>query len=171
MTRSLMKINWQFNSVLGDWAILVWPWIGSVIFHSRRGIWNRIWNRMLTSRLSKNSQYIYVYSQYRSGTVLFSLTAAVVSIELTLTDKGVQLNSFQVIWVFIYSRRQPCTNRLLVLHFCSMVIFQGGISPIIQDILSKTIPLCDLQSLLEKSGINLFPDEDAFCYCESIYLG
>lgn len=74
---------------------------------------------------------------YRPGSIFFSLTAAVISIELTITDKGIILNSFQ-----------------------------GGTSSLLQDTSDKVMSFVELKHLLCRAGVNLFPDEDAFCYCD-----
>lgn len=39
---------------------------------------------------------LFMSHYYRPGTVLFSLTAAVVSIEIGFNENGIQLNAFQV---------------------------------------------------------------------------
>lgn len=46
---------------------------------------------------------------------------------------------------------------------------QGGTAPPVQDAVGSTMSFQELKELLYKSGINLFPDKDAFCYCEGIY--
>lgn len=44
---------------------------------------------------------------------------------------------------------------------------KGGTTPQIQDAIGTTMSFQELKRLLFKSGINLFPDKDVFCYCES----
>lgn len=73
----------------------------------------------------------------RNGQVIFSLTAAIVSIELTATVEGVTLNSFQ-----------------------------GGVSSIVQNSIGIPMAFSEIVRILKRAGINLFPDGDAFCYCE-----
>lgn len=73
-----------------------------------------------------------------SGTVLFSLTAAVVSVDVALTSEGVVLNSFQ-----------------------------GGATTIVQSIVGTKLSLDGLKRTLQKGGVNLFPEEDASHYCQS----
>lgn len=73
------------------------------------------------------------------GTVLFSLTAAVVSVDVALTGEGVVLNSFQ-----------------------------GGTTTIVQNIVGAKLSLDELKKTLQKGGVNLFPEEDASHYCQSI---
>ncbi|XP_031626289.1 protein CASC1-like, partial [Contarinia nasturtii] len=75
----------------------------------------------------------------KPGHIFYSLTASVVSIDITITETGLILNSFQ-----------------------------GGTAPPIQDAIGSTMSFQELKELLYKSGINLFPDKDAFCYCETI---
>lgn len=72
------------------------------------------------------------------GEVTFSLTAAIVSIEFTATADGVALNSFQ-----------------------------GGISSMVQNCVGITMAFGELCRILKQAGINVFPEDDAFCYCES----
>lgn len=62
---------------------------------------------MGTETRSKNVRfYHFLYNKFvltivqfynRPGTVTFSLTAAVVSMEINLNEEGIQINSFQVI--------------------------------------------------------------------------
>lgn len=73
----------------------------------------------------------------RNGQVIFSLTAAIVSIELTATVEGVTLSSFQ-----------------------------GGVSSIVQNSIGITMAFGEIVRILKRAGINLFPEDDAFCYCE-----
>lgn len=73
----------------------------------------------------------------RTDQVVFGLTAAIVSIELTVTAEGITLNSFQ-----------------------------GGVSSMVQNCVGIPMAFGDLCRILKRAGINLFPDDDAFCYCE-----
>lgn len=55
-------------------------------------------------------------------------------------------------------------------EFFLYIFDKGGTAPPIQDAIGSTMSFDELKELLYKSGINLFPDKDAFCYCESNYL-
>lgn len=77
---------------------------------------------------------------HRPGSIFISLTAAVISIEITITEKGIILNSFQ-----------------------------GGTSSLLQETSDKIMSFVELKHLLFRAGVNLFPDEDAFCYCDGKY--
>lgn len=82
--------------------------------------------------------YIFtLFTIHRPGSIFFSLTAAVISIDITITQKGIILNSFQ-----------------------------GGTSSLLQDTSDKIMSFDELKHLLFRAGVNLFPDEDAFCYCD-----
>lgn len=39
-------------------------------------------------------------------------------------------------------------------------------SPIIQETIGKTVSFNELKDNLFRSGINLFPEADVFCYCD-----
>ncbi|KAJ6632758.1 Dynein axonemal intermediate chain 7 like [Pseudolycoriella hygida] len=71
------------------------------------------------------------------NTIIFSLSASVVSIELSLMKNKIILNSFQ-----------------------------GGTSTIIQDVIGKAMSFDDLKNIFTSAGVNLFPENDAFCYAE-----
>lgn len=42
--------------------------------------------------------------------------------------------------------------------------YQGGLSTIVQDMVGQTLSLCQLKDGLARAAINMFPEEDAFCY-------
>lgn len=44
--------------------------------------------------------------------------------------------------------------------------YQGGQSSIVQDLLGRTLCLDQLKEGLARAAINLFPEEDAFCYTD-----
>lgn len=69
--------------------------------------------------------------------VIFSLTGSVISIDVSVFSDGLVLNSYQ-----------------------------GGQSSIVQDLIGLTLRLDQLKQGLAKAGINLFPEEDTFCYTE-----
>lgn len=96
----------------------------------------------------------------RRGHIFYSLTASVVSLDITITESGIILNSFQVGCLISCFLKYLASN--LNLNF-----LKGGTTPQIQDAIGTTMSFQELKRLLFKSGINLFPDKDVFCYCES----
>lgn len=50
--------------------------------------------------------------------------------------------------------------------FDLLLIIKGGISTIIQDIIGKTISFEELKNIFTYAGLNLFPENDAYCYAE-----
>lgn len=94
-----------------------------------------------------------------------------VSIELTVLNKGIILNSFQVKEkIYEYERifRQNKETKL-TLHIQTLISpasFKGGVSTIIQDVIGKTMTFQDLKNIFTSAGVNLFPEDDAFCYAE-----
>ncbi|XP_037931726.1 uncharacterized protein LOC119666515, partial [Teleopsis dalmanni] len=79
------------------------------------------------------------------GSVLFSFTASIVSLDMSITSAGYCMNNFQ-----------------------------GGTTDAINDMIGKTLSLADLKATLISSAVDIFPDEDAFCYtegsCEKNYV-
>ncbi|KAL5277000.1 CASC1 family protein [Megaselia abdita] len=79
------------------------------------------------------------------GVILFSLTASMVSLDVFITKDGYCVNSFQ-----------------------------GGNTDDINSMIGKTITLEKMKSILINASIDIFPDEDAFCYtegsCEKNYV-
>ncbi|XP_041771385.1 dynein intermediate chain CFAP94, axonemal isoform X2 [Anopheles merus] len=71
------------------------------------------------------------------GTVTFSLTASVVSTEMTITEAGFRVNSLQ-----------------------------GGPTQALQEILGLTMSLRKLIKTLRLAAVDLFPEDDAFNYTE-----
>uniref|UniRef100_A0A1B0CGU5 Axonemal 84 kDa protein n=1 Tax=Lutzomyia longipalpis TaxID=7200 RepID=A0A1B0CGU5_LUTLO len=69
--------------------------------------------------------------------VTFTLTAAVVSIDLTILENGVRLNSLQ-----------------------------GCSAAPLAHILGTILPLSELKTVMKSTAIDLFPEPDAFCYTE-----
>uniref|UniRef100_A0A1B0CYM2 Uncharacterized protein n=1 Tax=Phlebotomus papatasi TaxID=29031 RepID=A0A1B0CYM2_PHLPP len=69
--------------------------------------------------------------------VSFTLTAAVVSIDITILDNGVRLNSIQ-----------------------------GCSSAPLAHILGIILPLDELKTVMKSTAVDLFPESDAFCYTE-----
>lgn len=96
------------------------------------------------------------------------MTAAVVSIEVSLSENGIQLNSFQVKLLANASTEWILSRSISIIYMLIKFLyyFKGGISTIVQDCIGKIMTLGELKQTLTRSGINLFPDEDAFCYCE-----
>lgn len=54
-------------------------------------------------------------------------------------------------------------------NYYKYVFFQGGISTIIQDVIGKTMSFQDLINIFTSAGVNLFPEDDAFCYAEGSF--
>lgn len=79
------------------------------------------------------------------NTICFSFTASLISLDMTITEAGYTVNSFQ-----------------------------GGSTQVITDMLGKTLSLAQLKATLILSAVDIFPDEDAFCYtegsCEKNYV-
>ncbi|KAH8420389.1 hypothetical protein KR009_009880, partial [Drosophila setifemur] len=79
------------------------------------------------------------------GTILFSFTASLISLDMTITELGYTVNNFQ-----------------------------GGSTQGITDMIGKTLSLAELKATLILSAVDIFPDEDAFCYtegsCEKNYV-
>lgn len=44
-------------------------------------------------------------------------------------------------------------------------------STIIQDVIGNTMSFDDLKNLFTSAGVNLFPEDDAFCYAEGLCDG
>lgn len=57
------------------------------------------------------------------------------------------------------------TQHILTEH---LYFSKGGISSNVQNAIGESMTFERLKHILMQSGINLFPDDDAFCYCESI---
>lgn len=91
----------------------------------------------LASLASMHPDGSFRFFRSSAGQVSFSLTAAIVSIELTITSGGITLSSFQ-----------------------------GGISSMVQNCVGTMMPFDVLCNIMKRAGINLFPDDDSFCYCE-----
>ncbi|KAM8720390.1 hypothetical protein ACLKA7_006439 [Drosophila subpalustris] len=79
------------------------------------------------------------------GTILFSFTASLISLDMTITEAGYTVNNFQ-----------------------------GGSTVGITEMIGKTLSLNELKATLILSAVDIFPDEDAFCYtegsCEKNYV-
>nr|NP_001097013.2 uncharacterized protein Dmel_CG15373, isoform E [Drosophila melanogaster]ABW09443.2 uncharacterized protein Dmel_CG15373, isoform E [Drosophila melanogaster] len=79
------------------------------------------------------------------GTIIFSFTASLISLDMTITKSGYTVNNFQ-----------------------------GGSTQGITDMIGKTLSLSELKATLILSAVDIFPDEDAFCYtegsCEKNYV-
>ncbi|KRK06910.1 uncharacterized protein Dyak_GE17704, isoform B [Drosophila yakuba] len=79
------------------------------------------------------------------GTIIFSFTASLISLDMTITKSGYTVNNFQ-----------------------------GGSTQGITDMIGKTLSLAELKATLILSAVDIFPDEDAFCYtegsCEKNYV-
>ncbi|XP_017083981.1 axonemal 84 kDa protein [Drosophila eugracilis] len=79
------------------------------------------------------------------GTIIFSFTASLISLDMTITESGYTVNNFQ-----------------------------GGSTQGITDMIGKTLSLTELKATLILSAVDIFPDEDAFCYtegsCEKNYV-
>ncbi|XP_029720392.2 dynein axonemal intermediate chain 7 isoform X1 [Aedes albopictus] len=71
------------------------------------------------------------------GSVTFSLTAAVVSTEITVTEHGFRVNSLQ-----------------------------GGPTQALQEILGQVMPMRKMMKHLRLAAVDLFPEDDAFNYSE-----
>ncbi|XP_037899532.1 dynein intermediate chain CFAP94, axonemal [Glossina fuscipes] len=78
-------------------------------------------------------------------TILFSFTASLVSVDMTITEDGYSVNNFQ-----------------------------GGSTESISEMVGKTLPLDVIKQILIQSGVDIFPEEDTFCYtegsCEKNYI-
>ncbi|XP_030378327.1 axonemal 84 kDa protein [Scaptodrosophila lebanonensis] len=79
------------------------------------------------------------------GNILFSFTASLISLDMTINEAGYTVHNFQ-----------------------------GGSTQGITDMLGKTMSLAELKATLILSAVDIFPDEDAFCYtegsCEKNYV-
>ncbi|XP_016948101.2 dynein axonemal intermediate chain 7 homolog [Drosophila biarmipes] len=79
------------------------------------------------------------------GTIIFSFTASLISLDMTITESGYTVNNFQ-----------------------------GGSTQGITEMIGKTLSLSELKATLILSAVDIFPDEDAFCYtegsCEKNYV-
>uniref|UniRef100_A0A1I8M1A6 CASC1 C-terminal domain-containing protein n=1 Tax=Musca domestica TaxID=7370 RepID=A0A1I8M1A6_MUSDO len=79
------------------------------------------------------------------GTILFSFTASLVSLDITITSEGYCVNNFQ-----------------------------GGSTTAINEMIGRTLSLEAIKEILISSAVDIFPDEDAFCYtegsCEKNYV-
>lgn len=47
---------------------------------------------------------------------------------------------------------------------------KGGNSSIVQNAIGDNMTFDKFKDILMQAGINLFPDDDAFCYCEGMYI-
>nr|XP_036232258.1 protein CASC1 [Bactrocera oleae] len=72
-----------------------------------------------------------------SGTIFFSFTASIISLDMNITSAGYCVNNFQ-----------------------------GGSTPAINDMLGKTLSLAELKSILIAAAVDIFPEPDTFCYTE-----
>ncbi|XP_055374487.1 dynein axonemal intermediate chain 7 [Condylostylus longicornis] len=72
------------------------------------------------------------------NTVLFSLTAAVINVDITVTKDGFCMTTFQ---------GAPATNA-------------------INEMIGKTLSMKEMKHILTESSVDLFPEPDAFCYTE-----
>ncbi|XP_055842573.1 dynein axonemal intermediate chain 7 [Episyrphus balteatus] len=72
-----------------------------------------------------------------AGAIQFSFTASIISLDMTITSGGYCVNSFQ-----------------------------GGTTDTITKMVGKILSLTELKSILIKCAVDIFPDEDAFCYTE-----
>ncbi|KAM7349932.1 uncharacterized protein ACRADG_008658 isoform 2-T2 [Cochliomyia hominivorax] len=79
------------------------------------------------------------------GNILFSFTASLVSLDITISSLGFCVNNFQ-----------------------------GGSTVAINEMIGKTLSLDAIKQILISSAVDIFPDEDAFCYtegsCEKNYV-
>lgn len=50
--------------------------------------------------------------------------------------------------------------------FVSYPLGKGGTSTIIQDVIGNNMSFDDLKDIFTSAGVNLFPEDDAFCYVE-----
>lgn len=77
--------------------------------------------------------------------ILFSFTASLVSLDITISSQGFCVNNFQ-----------------------------GGSTVAINEMIGKTLSLDAIKQILISSAVDIFPDEDAFCYtegsCEKNYV-
>ncbi|KNC28645.1 hypothetical protein FF38_04905 [Lucilia cuprina] len=77
--------------------------------------------------------------------ILFSFTASLVSLDITITSQGFCVNNFQ-----------------------------GGSTTAINEMIGKTLSLDAIKQILISSAVDIFPEEDAFCYtegsCEKNYV-
>lgn len=74
----------------------------------------------------------------RPGTVVFTLTASVIGMEVVVSERGLTLNSLQ------------------------------GIAPtVLQNAIGATMSLNDLIKTMRNAACDIFPDDDGFCYTES----
>lgn len=71
------------------------------------------------------------------GSVTFSLTAAVVSTEISISEHGFRVNSLQ-----------------------------GGPTQALQEILGQVLPMRKMMKQLRLAAVDLFPEDDAFNYSE-----
>ncbi|XP_055637670.1 dynein axonemal intermediate chain 7 isoform X2 [Toxorhynchites rutilus septentrionalis] len=72
-----------------------------------------------------------------SGNITFSLTAAVISTEITITEAGFRVNALQ-----------------------------GGPTTAMQEIIGQVLPLRKMMQMLRLAAVDLFPEDDAFNYSE-----
>ncbi|XP_055915568.1 dynein axonemal intermediate chain 7 isoform X2 [Eupeodes corollae] len=72
-----------------------------------------------------------------TGAIQFSFTASIISMDMSITSGGYCVNSFQ-----------------------------GGTTDTITKMVGKILSLAELKSILIKCAVDIFPDEDAFCYTE-----
>ncbi|XP_075155602.1 uncharacterized protein LOC142228963 [Haematobia irritans] len=72
-----------------------------------------------------------------SGTILFSFTASLVSLDITITSEGYCVNNFQ-----------------------------GGSTQAINEMIGRTLSLEAIKQILISSAVDIFPEEDTFCYTE-----
>lgn len=74
---------------------------------------------------------------YSPGCITFSLTAAVISTEITISEAGFRVNSLQ-----------------------------GGPTQAMQEIIGQVLPLRKMIKTLRQAAVDLFPEDDAFNYSE-----
>lgn len=80
---------------------------------------------------------IFFFIPRSPGTIFFSFTASIISLDMNITSAGYCVNNFQ-----------------------------GGSTPAINDMLGKTLSLAELKSILIAAAVDIFPEPDTFCYTE-----
>ncbi|XP_067635706.1 uncharacterized protein [Eurosta solidaginis] len=73
----------------------------------------------------------------RPGTIFFSFTASIISLDLNITASGYCVNNFQ-----------------------------GGSTPALDGMIGKTLSLAELKAILIAAAVDIFPEPDTFCYTE-----
>lgn len=71
------------------------------------------------------------------GAIQFSFTASIISLDMIITSAGYCVNSFQ-----------------------------GGFTDNLNEMIGKTLSFTEFKSILIEAAVDIFPDEDAFCYTE-----